>query len=336
VEYVLESQPPAPGSEFPPGVPRAEPGEPLASSSAPTGTDAEAPSEAGRIARARRSAAELERRARREFDHAREQHPTVRLAVQAFESDRRRAGGLLAGGLAYRIFLWQIPLALFLVSALGLATELSGDDPADLARKTGMTAAVAGAISQAVAASDSARWWLLILGAFLTVWAGRGVYRGVRLVSELAWDIRAPRGSALKGSLAVTGFGLLAVALQAFLPKIGQTLGLPAVVRFVLGLILATSLAFAVLRLLPRADAPWTCVVPGAVLTGVGMRLLGLGVSTYFAYRLDHSNDLYGALGLAVVMMLFLFLVARLFVAAQFLNATLHARREPPPGAGAR
>ena len=84
--------------------------------------------------------------------------------------------------------------------------------------------------------------------------------------------------------------------------------------RFVLGLILATSLAFAVLRL-PRADAPWTSVVPGAVLTGVGMRLLGLGVSTYFAYRLDHSNDLYGALGLAVVMMLFLFLVARLFVA---------------------
>jgi uncharacterized BrkB/YihY/UPF0761 family membrane protein len=109
---------------------------------------------------------------------------TVRLAVQAFESDRRRAGGLLAGGLAYRIFLWQIPLALFLVSALGLATELSGDDPADLARKIGMTAALAGAISQAVAASDSARWWLLILGAFLTVWAGRGVYRGVRLVSN--------------------------------------------------------------------------------------------------------------------------------------------------------
>ncbi|HET8525455.1 MAG TPA: YhjD/YihY/BrkB family envelope integrity protein [Actinomycetota bacterium] len=316
-------------------MPRTEPAEPPASSTAPVGTDAEAPSEAGRIARARRSAAELERRARREFDHAKEQHATVRLAVQAFESDRRRAGGLLAGGLAYRIFLWQIPLALFLVSALGVATELSGTDPADLARKTGMTAALAGAISQAVAASDSARWWLLVLGAFLTVWAGRGVYRGVLLVSELAWDIRAPRGSSLKGSLAVTGFGLLAAAMQAFLPKISETLGLPAVVRFVLGLILATSLAFTVLRLLPRPDVPWTSILPGAVLVGVGLRLLGLAVSTYFAYRLDHSNDLYGALGLAIVMMLFLFLVARLFVAAQFLNATLHARRGWLPGAGA-
>jgi len=328
----VEPQPPAPGAKVPPGPPSpepvVEPGSPIA-----LDADEQAASDAGRIARARRSAAELETRARKEFDRAREQHATVRLAVQAFESDRRRAGGLLAGGLAYRIFLWQIPLALFLVSAFGLATELSGDDPADLARKTGMTAALAGAISQAVAASQSARWWLLILGAFLTVWAGRGVYRGVRLVSELAWETRAPRGSSLKGSLAVTGFGVLAVALQAFLPKISETLGLPALVRFALGLMLASSLAFAVLRLLPRADVPWTSILPGALLMGVGMRLLGLAASTYFAYRLDHSNDLYGALGLAVVMMLFLFLVARLFVAAQFLNATLHRRGEPLPSA---
>jgi membrane protein len=328
----VEPQSPAPGAEVPPGPPSpepvVEPGSPMA-----LDADEQAASDAGRIARARRSAAELETRARKEFDRAREQHATVRLAVQAFESDRRRAGGLLAGGLAYRIFLWQIPLALFLVSAFGLATELSGDDPADLARKTGMTAALAGAISQAVAASQSARWWLLILGAFLTVWAGRGVYRGVRLVSELAWETRAPRGSSLKGSLAVTGFGVLAVALQAFLPKISDTLGLPALVRFALGLMLASSLAFAVLRLLPRADVPWTSILPGAVLMGVGIRLLGLAASTYFAYRLDHSNDLYGALGLAVVMMLFLFLVARLFVAAQFLNATLHRRGEPLPSA---
>jgi len=329
----VEPQPPVPGAEVTPGPPSpepvVEPGSPIA-----LDADEQAASDAGRIARARRSAADLETRARKEFDRAREQHATVRLAVQAFESDRRRAGGLLAGGLAYRIFLWQIPLALFLVSAFGLATELSGDDPADLARKTGMTAALAGAISQAVAASQSARWWLLILGAFLTVWAGRGVYRGVRLVSELAWETRAPRGSSLKGSLAVTGFGVLAVALQAFLPKISETLGLPALVRFALGLMLASSLAFAVLRLLPRADVPWTSILPGAVLMGVGMRLLGLAASTYFAYRLDHSNDLYGALGLAVVMMLFLFLVARLFVAAQFLNATLHRRGEPLPSAG--
>jgi hypothetical protein len=147
VEDVLET-PPARGSEIPSGLPPSEPAEALASSTAPSETNTQVTSETGRIDRARRSAAELERRARREFEQAKEQHATVvRLAVQAFESDRRRAGGPLAGGLAYRIFLWQIPLALFLVSALGLANELSGHVPADLARKTGMTAALAGVIS---------------------------------------------------------------------------------------------------------------------------------------------------------------------------------------------
>jgi uncharacterized BrkB/YihY/UPF0761 family membrane protein len=128
----------------------------------------------------------------------------------------------------------------------------------------------------------------------------------------------------------VTGFGLSVLALQAFLPKLSDVLDAPAVLRFILGLVLASALAFLVLWLLPRAGAPWTSIVPGAALVGVGMRLLGLAAATYFAYRLDHSDDLYGALGLAVVMMLFLFLVARVFVAAQFLNATLHRRRHLP------
>ena len=134
--------------------------------------------EAGRIARARRSAEELEKRARTEFERARDRHASVRIVVQAFESDRRRAGGLLAGGLAYKVFLWQIPLVLFLVSAFGLVAELAGDDPADLARQTGMTAALASAISQAVAASGSGRWWLHV---------PRGVPDGLGRPRRLPW-----------------------------------------------------------------------------------------------------------------------------------------------------
>jgi membrane protein len=314
----LESHAPTPE---PPGA--APPDDPVHDASGDPTASAD-----GRIARARRSAEQLEQRAKTEFERARERHASVRLVVQAFESDRRRAGGLLAGGLAYKVFLWLIPLVLFLVSAFGLVVDLAGDDPADLARQTGMTAALASAISQAVAASDSGRWWLLVLGALLTVWAGRGVYRGVRLVSELAWDARAPKGNSLIGSLAVTGIGLVAIAIQVFLPKAFSALDAPAVIVFVVGLILASAVSVWMLSLLPRADAPWPAVLPGGVMFGVGLRVLGLAASTYFAIRLDRTSDLYGALGVAIVMMLYLFVLARLFVAAQFLNATLYRRRK--------
>jgi uncharacterized BrkB/YihY/UPF0761 family membrane protein len=290
------------------------------------------PPEPGRVARARHSAEELGQRARQGFERARDQHVSVRLAVEAFEHDRARAGGLLAGGLAYRVFLWQIPLSLFLVSAFGLVTQLAEREPSDLARRVGMTAALAGAIARAVSASDAARWWLLILGAFLMLWAGRGVYRGIRLVSELAWDARDRPVSSLKASLLVTGFGLMLVALQLFLPKATESLGIPGLLRFVFGLVLASALSLWILWLLPKDGAPWTALVPGAVLIGVGMRALGLAAATYFAYRLDHSGDLYGAIGIAIVMMLYLFVLARVFVAAQFLNATLYRRRQRSAG----
>jgi uncharacterized BrkB/YihY/UPF0761 family membrane protein len=124
----------------------------------------------------------------------------------------------------------------------------------------------------------------------------------------------------------VTGFGLAIFALQALLPVLVDAVGLPGFVQLLLGLIAATALCAYALSLLPRADAPWRAVLPGALLLGAGLRLLSLAASTYFAYRLDKSGDLYGALGIAIVMMLYLFLIARLFVAAQFLNATLYRR----------
>jgi uncharacterized BrkB/YihY/UPF0761 family membrane protein len=128
--------------------------------------------------------------------------------------------------------------------------------------------------------------------------------------------------------------GLLLVALQLLLPKVTENLGVPGILRFILGLALASTISLWVLWLLPKGDAPWTALVPGAVVFGVGMRALGLAAATYFAYRLDHSGDLYGAFGIAIVMMLYLFVFARVFVTAQFLNATLYRRRRSATGDG--
>ena len=120
--------------------------------------------------------------------------------------------------------------------------------------------------------------------------------------------------------------------MQAFLPEDQlRRWTCPPAIAFVLGLILASALS--VLDALVaaaggRALDPRSC--PGAVMFGVGMRLLGLAASTYFAYRLDRSERSVRGARIAIVMMLFLFLVARLFVAAQFLNATLHRRRRRP------
>jgi uncharacterized BrkB/YihY/UPF0761 family membrane protein len=54
-------------------------------------------------------------------------------------------------------------------------------------------------------------------------------------------------------------------------------------------------------------------------------------VVLYLAPKLSRSPSLYGALGGATVVMLWLYLIARLFVLAAFLNATLWDRAHRPP-----
>ena len=82
------------------------------------------------------------------------------------------------GGLAYRIFLLADPARTVPRERPRPGDRALGGRSRRSARKTGMTAALAGAISQAVAASDSAPVVAPRPRCVLTVWAGRGVYRG--------------------------------------------------------------------------------------------------------------------------------------------------------------
>jgi uncharacterized BrkB/YihY/UPF0761 family membrane protein len=49
-----------------------------------------------------------------------------------------------------------------------------------------------------------------------------------------------------------------------------------------------------------------------------------------FGPRVEHSASVYGAVGVAAVMLTWLFLAARLIVASAVLNALLHERRRRP------
>ena len=80
---------------------------------------------------------------------------------------------------------------------------------------------------------------------------------------------------------------------------------------------------------LPHADCPWTALVPGAVLFSAGAQVLHLVTVYYLTDKLHSSSELYGALGAAAAVLLWLFLIGRLIVASALLNATLWERSRP-------
>jgi uncharacterized BrkB/YihY/UPF0761 family membrane protein len=249
------------------------------------------PSAKERYADARRRVEELRSTAEARFETERHRRNWVRLAVRAWERDRDRAGALIAGGLAYRIFLWQIPAALFIVAIVGALSVSTDADAGEVARSTGMTAAVAAVIAQGAEDAGTSSWLLLILGLWGMAWAGRGAARALRLVSRLAYEVPAPPISVMKASLVFNGFMFLALFVQLISGEILGGGAVAFIVAAILSVLITLGVATFGMTLLPRGDRPWTVVLPGALLFGVAVVGMRVAIDVYFGNRLDRATD---------------------------------------------
>jgi membrane protein len=283
-----------------------------------------------RFARTRRLAEELEERGRLLNERAqaeRSRHRSVDAVFEMVDRDFSVGGGLIAGALAYRCFILLLPLALVMVAGLGITADATGETPEEAARSAGLAGLVSNSV--AAAASGSARWYALIVGIIGTLWAGRSLFRAVIVSHRLVWiDVRerAPKPKLL-ASLRFLGLLILFEALfpvASFIRHESPGLGLLA------GLVMALPFAGIWLLIairLPRRDAPWTALVPGALLMGVGAQLLQ-AVTSYFIVPLAlNKQGTYGALGIAAALLLGLFFFGRLIVDSAVVNATLWERR---------
>src|SRR5262245_54920909 len=88
--------------------------------------------------------------------------PSVDAALSAYERDR--AGFLLAGALAYRLFLWLLPFTLVIVGGLGFLEASSHDKPSDLADNLGVVGLASKSVSEAAADAEHARYVVLGIG----------------------------------------------------------------------------------------------------------------------------------------------------------------------------
>ena len=319
-----------------------------AADAAPTSPDAEPPDPSARPTirertEALKARAESARRSvEAQTESLRARHASVRIAYEAYERDRRQAGSLLAGGLAYRLFLWLLPAALFAVAVISLFAEATSRTPEEAAEATGLGAALGVTVAKAVEQSGRGSIYLLVLGGVLMVWAARSAVKGLRLTSAVAWGIRppAPPRSWLS-AVAFSGvtFGVMLVP-NVLLPFLHGGPFLADVFAEALVFAGLTALLVWVQRLMPHGEGiPWSAFVPGAVVCTAGGYVLRLVTDLYFTGRLGRVDDLYGALGIAAVFMAWLYLIGRLLVAMFAVSAARWRAQEQgetgsPPAPG--
>jgi len=286
----------------------------------------------GKTARVKLQAEALKGRAsdlKEGAEAARGTHASVDVAFNAYRRDRTTAGSLMAGALSFRFFLVLLPLVLVAVGGLGIGAG-SLSDPEELARKTGLTAYAADVVRKASVESNTSHLVALFVGLLGMFVASRALIKALRVMHALAWRLPIPRtGSSLISGLlcmaVVTGVALTTVVAGAVR---SSSLGFLSSVLVIAAVYLAVCLA--IQMGLPRAaGATWRDLLPGSLMAAVGAVVMNVFSSVYLVGKAAHFSDLYGGLGIASVLLLWLYVVARLWVAAVVLNATLWDRQHP-------
>ncbi len=223
--------------------------------------------------------------------------------------------------MAYRLFVWLLPLGLILGGALGL---MDADSTEEALEGGGLPAAVVDVIGDVARAAESDWWWLLGIGVPLLLWAGYSGAKAVQLIHSLIWDQLPPRTRPLTSSLGFTG------VLCAFMAAFGLTWWLrdEASLERLLAATLATApLAalwlWASLRL-PHGDASWRALLPGALLVAVGVQVLHVLIVEFLVPKLEKATTLYGSIGAMTTILFFMYFAGRLVVTSPILNSSLH------------
>ncbi|MCB1004167.1 MAG: YihY/virulence factor BrkB family protein, partial [Acidimicrobiales bacterium] len=249
----------------------------------------------------------------------------VVLAREAYQRDRDIGGAVLAGAIAFRVFVWLLAATVLAVAGLGFLSA-AGQDPAEASSDLGITAFAASSVAQAADDVQRSRWVLLALGLWALYSASKHALRSVWVTSALVWRVPMTKPPTIAGVLGYNAAFLTMIATTAAASRLrdltpGPGLGVTLAVVLVFGLIMWVGL-----HRLPRPSLPFTAVLPGAALLAVGLQLMHLVSIFYLPHLFESSSETYGSLGAAVAMLLWLYVFGRLVVFAGVLNATLWER----------
>jgi len=280
------------------------------------------PTVSGRIARW----AERSRALGARVQEARTRHGSLDFGLGLVERDSEIGGALLAGALAYRLFVLLLPTSLLLITGLGLYAGSVGESVSKAAHDAGLHGVIGSQVAETASGRHKLLVFLLMIPAI--AYALAALYRAIAKVHGLAW-----LGSARGARTSARGIAFLGVALAVQLVAtevvtlVSRTSALEAALALLVYAAVVGAGWLAVSLELPHRDVGWTRLVPGAALVGVG--LFGVHIfNRYITTRIIEGRaNTYGALGIATALLFSLVLVGRLIVVSAELNAALDERR---------
>lgn len=269
---------------------------------------------------------------RRRLEDARGRSTRVDLGFRLYERDRAAIGNILAGALAFRLFFVLVPFVFFVLALIGLVSDVDPDGGAGTARALGLRGLLADSVNQAANHGAFYKWVLLIGAAWASAYAASKAVRVLVAVHAAIWGVTVPRPRAIRGIGAFLGALVVGFGISALAGVVRHASLLGGLVATILVLVVYFWIWLSASAGLPHASRSRRTLAPGAILVAVGLEVLHLITVYFLAARAEHAESVYGALGVAVVTLVWLFIIARLLVGSALLNATLWERRRTAAG----
>lgn len=278
---------------------------------------------------------------RDDLERRRADVPVIDIAFRGAEHDARTGGGILAGAVAFRVFLFVIPYVFVVVFAFGVGADAASKDPVELARKGGIVGLASSAIQASADASTFARAVTLTLALWALLSGARTLVKSLYTVHSLIWGLpRTKARHALWKALAAIVLATTAIALVRAVDELANLSILTWMVAMVMLVAVPGSLwLWLSTNVFPSAPGTtWRDMLPGAILFGIGVQVLHIVTVVWIARSLESKSETYGALGAALTILLWAYLLGRLITASAALNAVLwtgrseHDTRPDMPG----
>ncbi len=247
------------------------------------------------------------------------------VALRIYQRDREAAGTIVGSALAFRLFLFFVPVVLFFVGLLGFFAQWT--DAHDLNQTAGLTGTLAAQINTALTQPNTTRWLAIVAGLVGIVWTGRSLSKVMVSASCLAWRLPITTKATVRliGAIVALVVGIALVC--TITNRVRRDLGLGAASLSFVAVFALYGLAWmAMSMLLPRATKDPGALLPGAVLVGALLATMQAIAQLYLPDKLDRTSALYGAIGTTIVTLGWFFLVGRGMVLGMSLDAVIYER----------
>ncbi|MFN8019186.1 MAG: YhjD/YihY/BrkB family envelope integrity protein [Acidimicrobiales bacterium] len=291
-------------------------------------TDAGESPRTGRLASGKARLATERTKLVERFEEVRSRSGLLDALARAWEHDSQVGGGLLGGALAFRLFLFMVPYVLVVFTLLGAASRVATSSPTEMAHTAGISGVLAQGIFTTSSLTDTHRFVLIALGGWATLSAARAVVTTLIEAHRLAWHVGPVKVKKWLPALVFIVFVTVTAAASSYIGRLRAEAPAPGLALTLAWIAIPVVAWWWASSRLPHADAPVWALLPGAVLFAVGLQAMHMFTVLWMGRQVSHKSETYGALGVALTVLAWCYLVGRVVSGAAVLNAALWRRFE--------